>query len=77
MFLIKRYCYKTSIDVTNDRLSIALFQQLVYTNITVMDQYLPGVQALLSSESSLVEASWAIESPETHFRPETPAAIQA
>lgn len=53
--------YKTSIDVTDDRLSFALIQQLVHTNVTVMDKYLPGIQAVLSGEALAVEAIQAIE----------------
>jgi hypothetical protein len=54
-------CYKTSIDITDDRFNFALIQQLVYTNITIMDQYLPGIQAVLSGKVSPVEAIRAIE----------------
>jgi Uma2 family endonuclease len=61
----------------DDCLSFALIQQLVYTNIRIKDQYLPSVQALLSGETSPIEASRAIESPETHFRSKIQAAIQA
>jgi hypothetical protein len=39
----------TTIDTT-ERLSFALLQQLVYTNI--MDKYLPGIEAVLSGEVS-------------------------
>ena len=35
--------YKTSIDVEGDRLTPALIKRLVYTNVTMMDQYLPGI----------------------------------
>ena len=39
--------YKTSLDVEGDRLSQALIKQLVYTNVLTMDQYLPGILAVL------------------------------
>ncbi len=39
--------FKTSIDVKNDRLSSALFQPLVYTNVVMMDRYLPGIMAVI------------------------------
>lgn len=41
-------CYKTSIDVEGDRLTPALIESLVYTNVTMMDQYLPGILAVLN-----------------------------
>jgi hypothetical protein len=55
--------YKTSIDVENDRLTPALIQTLVYTNITMMDQYLPGIQAILDHKMTPAEAIQAIEQP--------------
>jgi hypothetical protein len=39
--------FKTSNDVKNDRLSSALFQPLVYTNVVMMDRYLPGIMAVI------------------------------
>ncbi|WP_318727777.1 YbjN domain-containing protein [Roseofilum sp. Guam] len=39
--------YKTSIDVENDRLSLALVRSLVYANVTIVDRYLPGIVAVL------------------------------
>ncbi|MBD2136530.1 YbjN domain-containing protein [Anabaena sp. FACHB-1237] len=35
--------YKTSIDVDGDKLSFALIKNLVYTNVIMMDEYLPGI----------------------------------
>lgn len=52
--------YKTSIDVADDHLSFALIQQLVYTNVTVMDRYSPGIQTVLLGEATRVEAIWVI-----------------
>ena len=52
--------YKTSIDVKGDRLTPALIKQLVYTNVLTMDQYLPGIQAVLA-ETIPAEAIAAIE----------------
>lgn len=40
--------YKTSIDVTGDRLSPALMHQLVLVNVRVMNHYLPAVRAVLA-----------------------------
>ncbi|MBW4520180.1 MAG: YbjN domain-containing protein [Scytolyngbya sp. HA4215-MV1] len=52
--------YKTSIDVEGDRLTPALIKQLVYTNVLTMDQYLPGIQAVLEGTAP-AEAIRAIE----------------
>ena len=40
--------YKTSIDVSGDRLSTALLHQLVLTAVKVMNHYLPTVMAVLA-----------------------------
>ena len=53
--------YKTSIDVEGDSLSSALIKRLVYANITMMDEYLPGIMSVIYSEVSPVEASAQIE----------------
>jgi hypothetical protein len=55
----------------DDRLSFALIQQLVYTNIRIKDQYLPSVQALLSGETSPIEASRAINYQKPIFVPKS------
>ncbi|WP_375471624.1 YbjN domain-containing protein [uncultured Nostoc sp.] len=39
--------YKTSIDVEGDRLSFALIQRVVYANVTMMDEYLPGIMSVI------------------------------
>jgi hypothetical protein len=44
--------YKTSIDVKGDRLSSALCKQLVYTNLAMMDRYLPGMMAVIYGDVS-------------------------
>ncbi|MEL7037561.1 MAG: YbjN domain-containing protein [Cyanobacteria bacterium J06592_8] len=43
--------YKTSIDVEGDRLTSALIESLVYTNVTMMDRYLPSITAVLNGMS--------------------------
>lgn len=53
--------YKTSIDVENDRLSSALVKQLVYANVVITDQYLPGLLAVIYGEMSPLEAIAQIE----------------
>jgi hypothetical protein len=40
--------YKTSIDVTGDRLTQPLLHQLVLTNVRVMNHYLPAIAAVLA-----------------------------
>jgi hypothetical protein len=60
--------YKTSIDVTGDRLTAALIQRLVYINVTMMDEYLPGIQAVLAGQTP--EA--ALQSIESATAPQTP-----
>ncbi|NJN85625.1 MAG: YbjN domain-containing protein [Leptolyngbyaceae cyanobacterium SL_7_1] len=57
--------YKTSIDVTDDFLSQALIKQLVYANVSMMDEYLPGIQAVIAGEATPLEAIQAIEHPPT------------
>ncbi|MEO3706216.1 hypothetical protein [Trichormus azollae] len=54
--------YKTSIDTEGDRLSFALIKQVVYANVTMMDQYLPGIMAVIKSDVSLVDVFAQIES---------------
>ncbi len=53
--------YKTSIDVEGDRLSVALIRPLVYANVTMMDQYLPGLVAMMESGVSPQEAIAIVE----------------
>jgi hypothetical protein len=48
--------YKTSIDVEGDRLSPALVQQMVYTNVLMMDRYLPGIMQVLYGNVSPADA---------------------
>lgn len=53
--------YKTGIDVEGDRLSFALIKQMVYANVMMMDEYLPGIQAVLSENLSPLEAITQLE----------------
>jgi hypothetical protein len=48
--------YKTSIDVEGDRLTPALVQQLVYTNVLMMDQYLSGLMSVIYGDVAPAEA---------------------
>lgn len=53
--------YKTSIDVEGDRLSFALIQRVVYANVTMMDEYLPGMMSVIYGNVSPEEAIAQIE----------------
>ena len=55
--------YKTSIDVENSRLTPELLHNLVYANVLTMDQYLPGITALLNGKLSTEEALILAENP--------------
>ncbi len=46
---------KTSIHAEGDRLSFALIKQIVYAKVTMMDQYLPGIMAVIESDVSPVD----------------------
>ncbi len=56
--------YKTSIDVEGDRLSSALIKRLIYINVAMMDEYLPGIKAVIEQGVSPEAAIWAIEQPD-------------
>lgn len=53
--------YKTSIDVEGDRLSFALIQGVVYANVTMMDEYLPGIMSVIYGNLSPKEAIAQLE----------------
>lgn len=42
--------YKTSIDVEGDKLSSALIKRLVYANVMMMDEYLPGIVSVTEGD---------------------------
>ncbi|MEM7579862.1 MAG: YbjN domain-containing protein [Cyanobacteria bacterium P01_A01_bin.80] len=54
--------YKTSIDVEGDNLSFALIKQMVYANVMMMDEYLPGIMAVIEQEVEVKEAILLVES---------------
>ncbi|MBN4002721.1 YbjN domain-containing protein [Nostoc sp. LPT] len=54
--------FKTSIDIEGDNLTSALIKHLVYANITMMDEYLPGIIAVIENKMSPAEAIAQIES---------------
>jgi hypothetical protein len=53
--------YKTSIDVKGDFLSFELIKQLVYANVTMMDEYLPGIKSVIESDVEPKDAIAQIE----------------
>jgi hypothetical protein len=62
--------YKTSIDVEGDRLTPTLVQNLVYTNVMTMDQYLPGILAILEQNLTAKDALELVEQQlETNEQP--------
>jgi hypothetical protein len=54
--------FKTSLDVTGDRITPDLIKQLVYINVLTIDRYLPSIQAVLDGATP-VDAIRAIEQP--------------
>jgi hypothetical protein len=54
--------YKTSLDAEGLTLGPAMFRNLVYANLSMMDQYLPGIMSILFSEVSPREMIDQIES---------------
>lgn len=53
--------YKTSIDISGDNLSFALIKNLVYTNVSMMDKYLPGIMSVIQGDASPEQAITKIE----------------
>jgi hypothetical protein len=53
--------FKTSIDVSGDHLSGALFDGLLEPNIGTMDAYLPALEAVRDNRMSVVEAVKLVE----------------
>jgi len=58
--------YKTSIDVGDADLSLVLIKQLVYPNVATMDHYIPGLMAVIYTDTSPADAIAKVEgqSPE-------------
>jgi hypothetical protein len=52
--------YKTSIDIEEDFSSV-LIRRLVYTNVTMMDEYLPGIRSVIEGDVSPEDALAQIE----------------
>lgn len=54
--------YKTSIDVEGSSLTFPLIKRLVYANVMMMDEYLPGIRAVIDEEVEVKDAIAQIES---------------
>ena len=53
--------YKTSLDVEGTQLSSTLVKHLVYSNVTTMDKYLPGIMSVIFGNLSPEEVISRIE----------------
>lgn len=53
--------YKTSIDVEGEKLTSELIKQLVFTNVAMMDKYLPGIRSIIEDNESPDEAISQVE----------------
>ncbi|MDX1992491.1 MAG: YbjN domain-containing protein [bacterium] len=53
--------YKTSIDVEGAQLLPALVKQMVYSNVMIMDRYLPGIMRVLYGDVDPAEAILELE----------------
>ncbi|NES86849.1 MAG: YbjN domain-containing protein [Moorea sp. SIO2B7] len=53
--------YKTSIDVEGENLTSTIIKNLVYSNVSMMDEYLPGILAVIEKNVSPAEAIAQIE----------------
>ncbi len=64
--------YKTSIDLEDNRLPPTLINRLVYTNVSMMDEYLPGIISVINGDESPSEAILLIEKIELSPPPSDP-----
>lgn len=53
--------YKTGIDIDGEELTLDIIMRLVYTNVVMMDKYLPGLIAVMEEEKFPIEAIAKIE----------------
>jgi hypothetical protein len=53
--------FRTSLDLGVDRLSLALLKQAIYTNLIIMDRYLPGIMVINFGSLSPAEAITQVE----------------
>ncbi|AFZ10969.1 protein of unknown function DUF1790 (plasmid) [Oscillatoria nigro-viridis PCC 7112] len=57
--------YKTSIDISGSTLASTQIKQLVYANVMMMDEYLPGILSVIDGDVEVKDAIASIESPPT------------
>ncbi len=55
--------YKTSIDVEGGELTTGMVKTLVYTNVLMMNKYLPGIMAVVYADASPADAVAKVEQP--------------
>jgi hypothetical protein len=53
--------YKTSIDVEGSQLTAGMIRQLVYANLVITDQYLPGVMRVIYSNEQPIDILSTLE----------------
>ena len=56
--------FKTSIDVEGSQLTPELLKPLLYANVLMMDQYLPGMMAIIYADKSPEDAIKQVEDDE-------------
>jgi hypothetical protein len=62
--------YKTSIDIDGDELTQDIIKRLVYANVTMMDEYLPGIINVIEKDVSPVDAIGSIEQTDVNTQVE-------
>jgi len=53
--------YKTAIDVQDGQLTQEMIRKLVYSNVMMMDKYLPGIMSIIYAGTAPVEAVATIQ----------------
>ncbi|HLP88812.1 MAG TPA: YbjN domain-containing protein [Nostocaceae cyanobacterium] len=74
-FKIGEIRYKTSIAIEENKLSFACIKKLVYTNITMMDKYLPGIISIINNNISPESAINQIEASQEESALDLPSQI--
>jgi hypothetical protein len=64
--------YKTSIDISGSSLAYSQIKQLVYANVMMVDEYLPGIRAVIDNSTEPKNAIASIESPPATLSDDTP-----
>jgi hypothetical protein len=55
--------YKTSIDISGSTLAYSQIKQLVYANVMMVDEYLPGIRAVIDGNAEPKDVIASIETP--------------